>query len=304
MTWVVLILLGILAIPITTELMRSGMDDAQRAKAPGQFALLSQGTTHFEWLGPERGPVAVCIHGLTTPSFVWHGLAKGLALMGFRVLVYDLYGRGYSERVRGTQDADFFDQQLTDLLSHEGVSDHLTVIGYSMGGAVAAHFAARHAQRVKQLILLAPAGMFELTGRNIALTRDTPVIGDWLFLAAYPWQVRRGITAEAHLPSSVEGIYDMQQAETTRRGYFPAVLSSLRGLLRGTCEEQHRSIAAAGVPVLAVWAEEDQVIPLACKDTLSSWNPAAQQVVVRRAGHALPHTHTDAVLDAIRSSRG
>lgn len=304
MMWVTLVLLGLLAIPVTIELTRSGMTDAVRAKAPGQFALLSQGTTHFEWLGPERGPVAVCIHGLTTPSFVWHGMAKGLALMGFRVLIYDLYGRGYSDRTRGKQDADFFDQQLTDLLAHENVGNHLTVLGYSMGGAIAAHFAARHPERVKQLILLAPAGMFELAGRKIAAARDLPVIGDWLFLAAYPWEVRRGIASEAHLPTSVEGIYELQEEETGRRGYFPAVLSSLRGLLRTPCEDQHRAIAAAGVPVLAVWGDQDDVIPLTSKNTLATWNPATQQAVIHGAGHALPHTHTEEVLDAIRSSRG
>ncbi|WP_299770604.1 alpha/beta fold hydrolase [uncultured Tateyamaria sp.] len=304
MMWVTLVLLGLLAIPVTTELTRSGMTDAVRTKAPGQFALLSQGTTHFEWLGPERGPIAVCIHGLTTPSFVWYGMAKGLALMGFRVLVYDLYGRGYSDRTRGKQDADFFNQQLTDLLAHENVGNHLTVLGYSMGGAIAAHFTACHPQRVKQLILLAPAGMFELGGRKITLARDLPVIGDWLFLAAYPWEVRRGIASEAHLPTSVEGIHDLQQEETGRRGYFPAVLSSLRGLLRKPCEDQHRVIAAAGIPVLAVWGDQDDVIPLTCKDTLSDWNSAAQQAMIHGAGHGLPHTHTEAVLDAIRSSRG
>jgi pimeloyl-ACP methyl ester carboxylesterase len=246
----------------------------------------------------------VCIHGLTTPSFVWYGMAKGLALMGFRVLIYDLYGRGYSDRIKGKQDADFFDRQLTDLLTHENIGDHLTVLGYSMGGAVAAHFAARHPQRIKQLILLAPAGMFELGGRRIALARDLPIIGDWLFLAAYPWEVRRGIKSEEHMPTSVENMYEKQHAETGRRGYFPAVLASLRGLLRTPCEDQHKAIAAAGVPVLAVWADADDVIPLASKDTLAAWNPNAQQAVVPDAGHALPHTHTEDVLAAIRASRG
>ena len=152
MMWAVLILLGLLAVPLTIEWTRKGVGEAARKHASGQFALLSQGTTHYEWLGPERGPVAVCIHGLTTPSFVWRGLSKGLALMGFRVLVYDLYGRGLSDRVRGAQDADFFVRQLTDLLSHEKVQGHLTVMGYSMGGAIAAHFTAQYPGLVKQLV--------------------------------------------------------------------------------------------------------------------------------------------------------
>ncbi|MEX0310009.1 MAG: alpha/beta fold hydrolase [Tateyamaria sp.] len=304
MMWGVLLVLGVLAIPVTIELTRSSLSDAERAKAPGQFALLSQGSTHFEWLGPERGPIALCIHGLTTPSFVWYGMARGLALMGFRVLIYDLYGRGYSDRAKGLQDAAFFDRQLTDLLSHEGIDEPLTVLGYSMGGAIAAEFTARHPHLVKQLILLAPAGMFQLAGGKIAAARDLPIIGDWLFLTVYPWQLRRGIAAEAGLASTVEDIGDLQQRETARRGFFPAVLSSLRGVLRDTCEEAHQTIARANIPVLAIWGAADDVIPLACKETLATWNPHATQVVVPDAGHGLPYLNTDATLAAIRGSRG
>ncbi|WP_299285201.1 alpha/beta hydrolase [uncultured Tateyamaria sp.] len=303
MTWFVVILLGLIAVPVTVELMRNSVDDKARADAPGDLALLSQGTTHYEWMGPERGPVAVCIHGLTTPSFVWRGMARGLALMGFRVLVYDLYGRGYSDRVRGTQDADFFLRQLLDLLRYEQVGGELTVFGYSMGGAIATHFSAKHPELVKQLVLIAPAGMVELGGGKLALARDLPIIGDWLFLLVYPFEVRRGIARDSVLPTSVDGVYDMQQRETGRRGYFPAVLSSLRGLLRGTTKDQHLAIAQAGVPVLAIWGDEDDVIPLSCKDALAEWNPDAQQAVVEGAGHALIHTHTDYVLEALRGSR-
>lgn len=82
-----------------------------------------------------RGPVAVCVHGLTTPSFVWHGLARGLATFGYRVLIYDLYGRGYSDRAPGHQDQAYFLQQLNDLLEDQQIKGDITLLGYSMGGA-------------------------------------------------------------------------------------------------------------------------------------------------------------------------
>lgn len=303
MMWVIVILLGILAIPLTIEWMRNGISTNARRETAGKFALLSQGTTHYEWLGPERGPVALCIHGLSTSSYVWRGMAKGLALMGFRVLVYDHYGRGLSDNARGRQDAAFFLQQLTDLLAHEQVDEPLTVLGYSMGGAIATHFAAAYPGKVKQLILLAPAGMHEIGGGKLRIARDWPVIGDWLFLLIYPTMLRSGIKAEVDLPGSVAGIGDLQRAETDRRGYFPALLSSLRGVLRHMTGDQHKTIHAAGVPVLAIWGDADDVIPLAGKDTLTGWNPDAQQAVIAGAGHGLTYTHTDQVLAAIRASR-
>jgi pimeloyl-ACP methyl ester carboxylesterase len=304
MMWLVLIVLGLIAVPVTIELMRGAMGDAARKDAPGKFALLSQGVTHYQWLGPDRGPVALCIHGLTTPSFVWRGMAAGLALMGFRVLIYDLYGRGFSDRPKGKQDAAFFLQQLNDLLIHEKVDGPLTVVGYSMGGAIGAHFTAAHPGAVKQLILLAPAGMQHAVGKSAIFARDTPILGDWLFLLTYPRALRRGIKSEADLKSSVENMTALQNAETDRRGYFPAVLSSFRGILRETAEDAHRAIAAAGVPVLAVWGAQDDVIPLEARDILAKWNPNATHAVIDGAGHGLTYTHTDDVLRAIRGSRG
>jgi len=299
--WFVVILLGAVVVPLTVEWVRSPMTEARPDAAPGQIVLLSQGRTHFEWMGPERGPIAVCIHGLTTPSFVWRGLARGLALMGYRVLVYDHYGRGFSETVSGRQNADFFLRQLTDLLKNLEVPQPVTVIGYSMGGAIAAHFAARHPDAVKQLVLLAPAGMVPVTSPMLSVARGLPLIGDWLFLAVYPILLRRGIKAEAGLDSSVENITALQEAETDRRGYFPAVLSSLRGVLGNTAEEAHREIAKAGIPTLAIWGESDDTVPLEGKAVLAEWNPKAAQSVILGAGHGLTYTHTDDVIRILQA---
>ena len=94
-----LIVMTILAAPFIIEWRRIPMDAQARADAPGEFASLSNGITHFQFHGPVDGPLVVCVHGLTTPSFVYEGLAKRLVERGHRVLVYDHYGRGYSEEI-------------------------------------------------------------------------------------------------------------------------------------------------------------------------------------------------------------
>ena len=50
-------------------------------------------------------------------------------------------------------------------------------------------------------------------------------------LALYARTARKGIAAEAHLPSSVLNITDLQEAELEFKGDIPAVLASLRGIL-------------------------------------------------------------------------
>ena len=87
-------LAALAAAPFAVEWRKPPMSDARRATAPGHFARLSRGGTHYRWYGDRtEGPVAVCVHGLTTPSFVWDGVAADMVAHGWRVLAFDLYGR-------------------------------------------------------------------------------------------------------------------------------------------------------------------------------------------------------------------
>ncbi|WP_298859269.1 alpha/beta hydrolase [uncultured Sulfitobacter sp.] len=272
------------------------MSDGRRGSAPGRFVELSQGVTHFHIIGPTEGPLIVCIHGLTTPSFVWRPLTKGLVSMGFRVLVYDLYGRGFSDRPSDPQDKVFFNQQLDDLLAYLDIDDPFYLIGYSMGGAIATGFTATHPQRVRRLILLASAGMTLGDAPLRRFIRDRGIAGHWLMLAAYPNLLRRGIRAERELGIVSSDISEGQEAQLSFQGFVPAVLASLRGILSRPMEGEHMALRRAGLPVLALWGAEDDVIPASAMGRLAAWNRDVTQEVIEDAGHGMPYTHTDEVL--------
>ncbi|RBI85871.1 alpha/beta hydrolase [Rhodosalinus halophilus] len=291
--WLVLLLA--LAAPFARERLRPEIDARARRDAPGEIAPLPQGGTHYRWLGASRGPVAVCVHGLTTPSFVWEGLAPRLGALGFRVLVYDLYGRGFSDRAEGRQNAAFFVRQLEALLADQDVeTSEVTLLGYSMGGAICTAFAAEHPE-IDRLILIAPAGVRENLGWQARLVRDLPILGDWAFHLFFPRQLRQGIEAERALPASVPDIHDRQLAELRRRGFLPSVISSIRGILARSMAAEHRRIAETGLPVLALWGESDTLVPKASLGQLAQWNRGTVQEVIEGAGHGLPYTHTDEV---------
>ena len=302
MIYLLVLPLLLAAAPFVTERLRKPMDDRTRQGAEGKFARLSQGTTYYRWIGPVRGPVAVCVHGLTTPSYVWDGIAQGLARMGYRVLVYDLYGRGFSDRPDGLQDEAFFLTQLNDLLADQKIKGDFVLAGYSMGGAVATSYAATHPERIRHLILIASAGLGALPGGMAGFIRNTPLLGDWLMYAVYPRRHRAGTELERSLASSVENIVDRQQRELTYRGFVPAVLSSFRGLLGTDFETRHKQIHRAGIPVLALWGGKDDLIPLTAVGMMSEWNRKARQEVIEDAGHALPYSHTDEALEVIRDT--
>jgi pimeloyl-ACP methyl ester carboxylesterase len=290
-------LCALAAWPVLAE-RRRGLPDP--GAAPGRLVRLSQGTTHFRWIGPARGPVIVAIHGIATPSPLWEALAAGLAGTGYRVLVYDLYGRGFSEAVPGRQDQAFFLRQLEDLLADQGLAEDLTLLGYSMGGVIATAFAAARPERMKRLILLAPAGIEVAEDRRTRFCREIPLLGDWLWAVTAPAGLRAAAARTRAEGSEVEGIAEVQEAELARRGFLSAVLSSRRHTLMLRQEAAHRAIGLAAIPVVALWGERDRLIPLRGLGTLAAWNRTARQEVIPGAGHGLPHTHAGAVTAILR----
>jgi pimeloyl-ACP methyl ester carboxylesterase len=281
--------------PFAAEALKIPVDSL-RAEAEGEFARLPRGVTHYRWRGPGEGPVTVCVHGLSTPSFVWDFVADRLAAAGRRVLTYDLFGRGLSDRPRGAQDRGFFLDQLDALLADQEVTAPFELIGYSMGGSIATAFAVRDPDRLTRLVLLAPAGLDYAPSGLMRSAAALPGLGDWLVRAFAGAELRR---AAAGLPDDFAGIRTRMAAEIRVRGYLPAVLSSQRHLLAEDQSADHRRLAATALSVRAIWGAEDSVIPISSRARLAALNPAAGQVTVPGAGHALGVTHAEAVAAAI-----
>lgn len=301
MYWFLLIIVIILiAAPVIIERRRKPMDTAMRKGAQGHFADLPSGKTHYQWHGPLDGPIAVCVHGLTTPSYVWDALMIGLNRMGYRVLTYDLYGRGYSDRAKGAQDAEFFNRQLEELLEDQEVDGGIMLLGYSMGGAIVTSYGAKHPDMLERLILLAPAGLGVKPSKIQLFITKTPIIGDWIMLVLGGWFLRKDLETEAKTPSLVPNIYDKQRADTYVRGFLPAILSSQRNFLKGDLVKEHKTLAKANIPVAAIWGETDAVIPLSGLGKLAEINNKSRQTMISDAPHSLTYTYPNEVIKAIQ----
>lgn len=297
LAYILFALAVLIALPAMAEALRRPV---RMAEAPGLFARLSRGRTHYRWSGPEDGPVAVCVHGLSTPSYVFAATERSLAGLGFRVLTYDLYGRGHSARPGGSQTSTFFIRQLNELLAHEGIKAPVLLVGYSMGGAIAAAYTAAHPKRVSHLVLIAPAGLIPVYDDWRSRFWTLPMIGDWATRVFGGIALRRELVEHRTQGTVIPDFEDRQAAETRTRGYLPALLSSRRHMLREPQDANHREIGRAGVPVLAIWGTEDPIIPLTAMSRLAELNPDAHHAQVAGAGHVLLQTHPANVAAALK----
>ena len=100
------------------------------------------------------GPPLLLLHGLGGSGRYWAGLAPHIAAT--RTLIApDLAGFGRSDKPALDYSRAFHLDSLDALLVALGMDAPLAVAGHSMGGVLAALFAARHLQRVESLALAA-----------------------------------------------------------------------------------------------------------------------------------------------------
>ena len=274
------------------------LDAAARREAPGRFVRLAEGMTHYEIAGPDTGPVVVLPPAFSVPAYIWDTVYQRLAESGFRVLRYDYYGRGWSDRADVVYDQDLFVRQLDGLLDSLGLDEPVDLGGLSFGATIATSFADRHPDRVGSLFYVDP--VFN-TRRPLPPEERSP-------LAWTIHMVFRGGTeemAEGQLYDFLQperhpdwvSRYRVQQQfkgtrETWRRTRAEIAIAPHQG-------EQIRKVATNPRPVLVVWARQDRVAPFSDSDALLRAMPQAIFLPVDSAGH-LPHLEQpDVVVPAI-----
>lgn len=157
LTAVLIACLGVFLIYRVKDPERRTLDEVARREAPGRFVRLADGVTHYETAGPDTSQVVVLAAGFSVPGYIWDSLYQGLADSGFRVVRYDYYGRGWSDRPEAAYDQDLFVRQLAGLLDSLRITAPVDLAGLSFGGAVITSFADRHPGRVRSLIYFDPA---------------------------------------------------------------------------------------------------------------------------------------------------
>ncbi|KAF7984731.1 hypothetical protein HWV62_11666 [Athelia sp. TMB] len=267
----------------------------------GAYVTLPQGKTRYWIMGPENsGQKIVLIHGLSIPSMVYKNVAPALASKGYRVLLYDLYGRGYSDAPQVTYDTALYATQLALLMQHVRW-EKANIVGVSMGAGIGVAVADLFPHLVSgKVALIAPAGLLE--SGDISRTvkfMSSPLIQD--ITSSFPFRVymqHLANTSESTLSSDpIHEIVRLQSAHLP--GYNRALASSIRsGPIRG----QERSFAAlgqSGRDVLLIHGTADRTVPYKHASTIQALIPNAQLVTVDGAGHDLTVTHSDLVANAL-----
>lgn len=117
------------------------------------------GNTFIIDSGDKNLPALLLLHGSVSNSFAWIGDVEELT-KAHRVIAVDLIGEaGFSAESRPAYDSGAYEQWLDEVIDALGLKS-VALIGLSLGGWMALNYAVKMPQKVDQLVLLCPGGLY------------------------------------------------------------------------------------------------------------------------------------------------
>ncbi len=263
------------------------LNDQTRSSLPGQFIQLPSGITHFEFQGNDNAPVIVLVHGFSTPYYIWDPTFEALAAAGFKVLRFDLFGRGFSNRPLTEYDVQFYRTQLNQLFSALEIKKPVHLIGLSFGGPIVADFAKQFPMLVRSLTFVDPLVTTAAFDKFHVL--DNPIVGK-LLVAFYlvPFVLPKSQSIDFYQPKRFPDWESRYREQMQYKGFSRSILSTFRSVRKMNPESDYRAIGKSRMPVLSFWGEHDQTISWDDMRQLESFIPQMNLHIIKNAGH-IPH---------------
>lgn len=243
----------------------------------------------MRYLTAGSGPPLVLIHGIVAYSFAWRFNLLPLSRF-FTVYAPDLLNLGFSDRVPGlAADLASTADRLLAFMDSAGVNS-AHVAGSSHGGAAAIVTAAKSPERVKRLVLNAPANPWSRgTNRVIGFYR-TWIGHRFASIAPYgPMPLHRWAYVRMYGdPSRLTAGTVEANAGTWR---IPGTMGHAMAIVQGWSRDMDlvaASLEKVTAPVLLLWGDRDRVVDPASAPMVQQRLPNARLTIIPGAGH-LPY---------------
>ena len=261
--------------------------DSERRPPFGKQLQLASGYG-LHYLESGSGFPVVFVHGSGPGASAYSNFklnAQVLARAGYRVLLPDMIGFGYSSKPVGIDyTLDLFCSGLYDFLDALGI-ERCALIGNSLGGAISIKTAIDRPEQVTKLVLMAPGGIesreayFAMPGMQRMVSA---FVGEGLDRA----RLRRVLELLVVDPGLVTdelveerfNVLQTQPKDVLARMRIPDMTADL-GKIR--------------CPVLGFWGVDDQLMPVGGYEKILRACPNSRFVMLARCGHWAMVEHAD-----------
>jgi pimeloyl-ACP methyl ester carboxylesterase len=264
---------------------------AMKAKYGGgasRFVELQPGlNVHYRDEGKRDGRVLVLIHGSNASLHTWEPWVKILG-NDYRIISMDLPGHGLTGvNPAGTYHNASYVRVVDGLLTKLGV-DKAVIGGNSMGGGVSWMYALAHPEKTEALLLIDAGGQPQAKSTKAPIgfrVMTMPVIKELARVVAPRSMFESSIKTTMSVQSKIDDKLIDRYWELNRfPGNREATMkrfSSPRSM-RTTTKE---ALAGINVPVMIMWGEDDNLIPVSSARWFAEAIPTAKLVIYPKVGH-------------------
>lgn len=224
--------------------------EAFYAKPPSQFIEIDGVRMHVRDEGPREGPVIVLIHGHYGSLFMWDGWIAALTDR-YRVVRFDYPSHGLT----GPDPSGDY-SLARSLALMEGLVKSLDLkrfhlVGTSLGGQFAFHYAARHPDQVERLVLISPGGLVR-EGRDPWVPQGRPFALDLITWIA-PQVLYNRLLLEGNFVDQSKVTKELREQYLELNLWEGQRAAELERVSQYRAENADEALAAVRAPTLVQW---------------------------------------------------
>lgn len=256
--------------------------DHERSKAGlslNQFEVNGKAISILEGKRVEGKPSLVLLHGFGANKDNWVRFSRYLT-DSFYVIALDLPGHGDSVKdLHLRYDLDDQVGYIHEILEYLNVRE-LHLVGNSMGGAIAALYAARYPAHVRSLMLMAPGGIYQYESdlnRLLAEGKNPLIVTN---ADEFDALMDFALEKKPFIPWPITSV--MAEKAVANKPINDKLFADIRGDHRYQFPEELKRITA---PTLILWGRKDRVLNVGNASVFEGLIPHSEIIILEDIGH-------------------
>ncbi len=203
----------------------------------------------------SNGNPVLLIHGLGGSIESWINNIYTISSKQLRVIVLDLPGFGFSDKPKINYTPSFYSVFIAKFLNRLDAYSHVSIIGCSLGGHIAAEVALNHPSLVSKLVLISPAGAPPVSFKG------TPALRKYVSILKSK--------SIQEVKKSLLSVDDVSVDDTFARIFYdrlsmPGSKEAFMSALKGStyAPRLSRRLRRIKAQTLLIWGKNDKIIPV------------------------------------------